>query len=82
MTTTEQDRHGLICTKCGDDTGCCPDLAHLSMEYVAALCSSWLCSECLDEREQSEVSGRTADAPRVVCGGNAHQRRAFRRGAG
>lgn len=44
-------QRGMICTRCHEDTGCDPDLSHLSPKYVLELCASWMCSECLDEVE-------------------------------
>lgn len=42
----------MICTRCHKDTGCDPDMSHLSMRAVNDLCAGWLCAACMDNDEE------------------------------
>lgn len=45
----------MICTRCHIDTGCDPDLSHLSVRAVSDLCSGWLCADCMDNDEDIQA---------------------------
>lgn len=53
MDQNESPQDTLVCTKCGADTHCAPDLSNMSQKYAIELVSQWKCSECLDEADQA-----------------------------
>jgi hypothetical protein len=57
MDDAEQEQYGLLCVQCGDDTACNPDLSHMRREHVEELLASWLCTDCLDERDSAAAAG-------------------------
>lgn len=58
MLTPEPDpNEGLLCTRCGVDTDCKPDLTHMPFKYAKELLENWMCSDCLDAQEEADAAG-------------------------
>lgn len=46
----------LLCVRCGEDTGCAPDLQGMNPKSAIALVEGWLCAECLDLQEEVDAA--------------------------
>ncbi len=49
-------QYGLLCTKCGEDTDCYPDLTRMSAAHAIALVSDWMCADCLDDLDEASAT--------------------------
>ncbi|RTL37142.1 MAG: hypothetical protein EKK53_21470 [Burkholderiales bacterium] len=57
MDEGEQEQEGLLCVRCGTDTCCNPDTTSMPLKWAKELVSNWLCSDCLDARDEAEAAG-------------------------
>lgn len=57
MDENDNEPRGLLCVQCGADTDCNPDLSHMRVDSAKELLANWLCSDCLDERDEAEAAG-------------------------
>jgi hypothetical protein len=63
MYEDDDQQEGLLCVRCGKDTCCNPDVSTMPPAWAEDLVCNWLCSDCLDARDEEEAADAVEASP-------------------